>query len=163
MSSTFVRPSSNVDRAARWATLRFLMPTTPLISSEAPCAVWLNSTTVGRPEHASPTSPTACARGQPYSGHHRRRSAPRRDRQKPSDLTQPSTGPLPPLVSCAIAFSLCGYCSGEEGVRVKKEKKPGGYWKCQWLWWIVTQGHGFKVLVKENPRGPGAKLFFLNL
>jgi hypothetical protein len=25
-----------------------------------------------------------------------------------------------------------------------------------------SQGHGFKILVKENPRGPGAKLFFLN-
>jgi hypothetical protein len=25
------------------------------------------------------------------------------------------------------------------------------------------QGHRFKVLDKENPRGPGAKLFFLNL
>jgi hypothetical protein len=26
-----------------------------------------------------------------------------------------------------------------------------------------SQGHAFKVLVKEKPRGPGAKLFFLNL
>jgi hypothetical protein len=26
-----------------------------------------------------------------------------------------------------------------------------------------SQGRGFKVLVKENPKGPGAKLFFLNL
>jgi hypothetical protein len=27
----------------------------------------------------------------------------------------------------------------------------------------ISQGQGFKVLVKENPRAPGAKLFFLNL
>jgi hypothetical protein len=159
-SLDFVRPPSHVDRAARWPTLRSLAPTAPLTSNEAPRAVWLNSTIVGRPEHASPTRPTACACSQPYSGHHRRRSTPRHDRQKPPDLTWPSTGTLPPLVSHATAFSLCGNCSCEEGARVKKGKKPGGYWKCQWLWWIVSQGHEFKVLAKENPRGPGAKLFF---
>jgi hypothetical protein len=124
-SPDYVRPPLRVDRAARWATLRFLERTTPLNSSEAPRAVWLNSTAVGRQEHASPTSPTACARGQPYSGQHRRLSTPRRDRQKPPDLTRPSTGPIPPPVSRATAFSLCGYCSGEEGARVKKGKSQG--------------------------------------
>jgi hypothetical protein len=132
-SSDIVRPPSHVDGATRWATLRFLAPTTPLTSSEAPRAVWLNSTAVGRPEPVSPTSPTTCARGQPYSGHHRRRSSPWRDRQKPPNLTRPSTGPLLPSVSRATAFSLCGYYSGEEGALVKKGKKPGGYWKCEWL------------------------------
>jgi hypothetical protein len=76
----FIRPLSHVDRAARWATLWFLAPKAPLTSSEAPRAIWLSSTTVSRLEYASPTSPTACARGQPYSGHHRQRSTPRRDR-----------------------------------------------------------------------------------
>jgi hypothetical protein len=112
-SSDFLRPPSHVDQAARWATLRFLAPIAPLTSSEAPHVVWLNSTAVGRPEHASPTSPTACTRGQPYSRHHHQRSAPRRDRQKPPDLIRPSTGPLPPSVSRATTLSLCGYCSGE--------------------------------------------------
>jgi hypothetical protein len=70
-------------------------------------------------------SPTACARGQPYSGHHRWRSAPRRDRQELPDLIQPSTGPLLPPVSRAAVFPLCGYCSGEERARVKKEKRQG--------------------------------------
>jgi hypothetical protein len=115
----FVRPLSHVDRTTQWATLWFLAPTTPLTSSEAPRAVWLNSTVVGRPEHASPTSPTAWAHDQPYSDHHRRRSAPRRNRHELSDLTQPSTGPLPPPVSRATAFYPYGYCSGEEGARVK--------------------------------------------
>jgi hypothetical protein len=103
-SLDFIRPSSHVDRAAWWATLRFLAPTTPLTSREPPRALWLSSTTVSRPEHASLMSPTACACGQPYSGHHHRRSAPRRDRQEPTDLTRPSTGPLPLPVSRTTAF-----------------------------------------------------------
>jgi hypothetical protein len=114
-SPNFVRPPSHVDRATRWAPLRFLAPIAPLTSSEAPRAVCLNSTVMGRLEHASPTSPTAPARGQPYSGHHRRRFAPRRDRQKPPDLIRPSTGPLPPPVSRATAFSLYNYFFGEDG------------------------------------------------
>jgi hypothetical protein len=56
------RPPAHVDRATRWATLQFLAPTTPLTSSEAPRAFWLNST-MSRPEHVLPTSPTACACG----------------------------------------------------------------------------------------------------
>jgi hypothetical protein len=122
----FVRPPAHVDQATRWATCWFLAHRSPLTSSEAPRAIWLNSTAVSRPEHASPTSPTACARGQPYSGHHRRQSTPRRDRQKPPNLTRPSIGPLLPPVSRATAFSLCGYCSSEEGVRVKRGKIQGG-------------------------------------
>jgi hypothetical protein len=121
-SQDFARPLTNEDRATQWATGRFLAHRSPLTSCEAPCAVWLSSTAVCRPEHASPSSPTACARSQPYSGHHRRRSTPRRDRQELPDLTQPSTGPLLPPVSHATTFPLCGYCSGEEGVRVKREK-----------------------------------------
>jgi hypothetical protein len=162
-SPDFIRLPSHVDRAAWWATLRFLALRAPWTSLEAPRAFWLSSTAVSRPAHAPPTSPTACARGQPYSDHHHRRSAPRHDRQEHPDLTQPSTGPLPPPVSRTTAFYPYGYCSGEEGVRVKKGKRLGGYWQSQCLWWIVSQGHRFKESVKENARGPGAKLFSLNL
>jgi hypothetical protein len=70
-------------------------------------------------------NPTASARGQPYSGHHRRQFAPQRDRQDLPDLAQPSTGPLPPLVSRATLFPLCGYCSGGEGARVERDKSQG--------------------------------------
>jgi hypothetical protein len=73
----------------------------------------------------------AGARGQPYSGHHRRRFAPRRDCQEPPNLTRPSTRPLPLLVSRATAFYPYGYCSDKEGVRVKKGKRPRGYWQSQ--------------------------------
>jgi hypothetical protein len=125
-SSNFVRPPARVDRATWWAALRFLAYTAIVTSREAPRAVWLNSTVVNRSEHASSTSPSACACGQPYSDHHLRWSAPRRDRQKPLDLTWPSTGPLLPPVSCVTAFSLCGYYSGEEGARVKRGNSQRG-------------------------------------
>jgi hypothetical protein len=79
-SPGFVRPPAHVDRATRWAALRFLAHIALVTSRGAPRAIWLNSTVVSRLEHASPTSLTTCARGQPYSDHHRRWSAPRRDR-----------------------------------------------------------------------------------
>jgi hypothetical protein len=61
-SSDFARSLAHEDRATRWATGRFLALRTPLTTSEAPRAVWLSSTSVSRPEHALPTSPTACTR-----------------------------------------------------------------------------------------------------
>jgi hypothetical protein len=155
-----------MDRTARWATFQFLAPTAPLTSREAPRALWLSSTTVSRPVHAPSTSPTACARGQPSSGHHRRRSGPRRDRQGPSDLARPFIGPLPSPVSRDTAFSLLGYCFGEKGVQVKERKRPGGYVLSQWLVWIVRQGHGLNDWVKKKSRDPDAKSFsfkFLDL
>jgi hypothetical protein len=60
-------------------------------------------------------------------------------------------------------FYPYGYCSGEEGARVKKRKSQGGYLEMSMTLVNSSQGRGFKVLVKENPKGPGAKLFFLNL
>jgi hypothetical protein len=137
-SLVFARPPAHGDRATRWATGRFLARRSPLTSSEAPRAVWLSSTAVSRPEHVPLMSPTTYARGQPYFDHHRRRSTPRRDRQKPPDLTRPSTRPLPPLVSRATVFYPYGYYSGEEGAQVKKGKRQRAIWKCQWLWWIVS-------------------------
>jgi hypothetical protein len=134
------RRRARVDRIAWWAIFKFLAPTAPLTSREAPRALWLSSTAVSRPEHAPPTSPTACARGQPSFGHQRRRSAPRCDRQRPPDLTQPFAGPLPSPVSRATTFSLLGYCSGEEGVWVREGKRLGGYVLSQWLMRIVPRG-----------------------
>jgi hypothetical protein len=64
-SPDITRPPAHVDWAARWATLRFLAPTTPLTSSEAPRAFLLNSTAMSRPKHVSPTSPAACAHASP--------------------------------------------------------------------------------------------------
>jgi hypothetical protein len=77
--------------------------------------------------HTPPTSPTACARGQPYSGHHRRQSAPRRGRQDLPDLTQPFTGPPSPLVSHTTLFPLHGYRCKGEGARVERKKSYGGF------------------------------------
>jgi hypothetical protein len=125
-SSDFSWPPPCVDQTARWAIFKFLAPMAPLTSREAPRALWLSSTAVSRPEHAPPTSSTACTRGQPSSGHHRRWSAPRRDCQRPSDLARPFAGPLPLPVSRVSAFSLLGYCSGEEGVWVREGKMLWG-------------------------------------
>jgi hypothetical protein len=76
-------------------------------------------------EHASPMSPTACARGQPYSGHHRRRSAPRCDRQELSDLTQPSTGPLLPPVSRATVFPSAATVLARRELGLKEKVAKG--------------------------------------
>ena len=117
---------------------------------------------MSRPAHAPPTSPTACARGQPYSDHHHRRSAPRHDRQEHPDLTQPSTGPPSPPVSRATLFPLCGHCYGGEGAWVERKKSQGGFARS------VTQGNSsagapLKEIVRGNPRGLGANWFSLNL
>jgi hypothetical protein len=117
---------------------------------------------VSRPERTPPTSPTACARGQTDSGHHRRRAAPRRDRQDLPDLTPPFTGPPSPRVSRATLFPLRSYCFKRGGSSVGKKKKPGGFVQS------VTQrnssaGVWFKGLVKGNPKGLGVSCFSLNL
>jgi hypothetical protein len=117
---------------------------------------------VSRPEHTPPTSPTTCACGQPYSGHHHRRSAPRRDRQDLPGLTQPSTGPPSPPVSRATLFPLRGHYYGGERARVERKKSQGGF--CE----VSDSGKHFrgaplKGIVKGNPMGLGANLFFLNL
>jgi hypothetical protein len=116
---------------------------------------------VRRPEHTPSMSPTACARGQTYFGHHCRRPAPRRDRQDLPDLTQPFTGPPSPPVSHATLFPLRGYCCKGEGAWVERKKSQGVFAKS------VTQrnssaGVRFKELVEGNPRGLGANWFSLN-
>jgi hypothetical protein len=117
---------------------------------------------VSRPEYTPSTSPTVCARGQPYSGHHSRRPAPWCDRQDLPDLTQPFIGPPSPPVSRATLFPLHGHCYGGEGARVERKKSQGVFARSE------TQGNSsagalLKRIVKENPRGLGANLFSLNL
>jgi hypothetical protein len=137
------------------------MPIASLTSREAPCDIWLNPATVSMPEHMPPTSPTACARGQTYSGHHRRRPAPRCDRQDLPDLTQPFTGPPSPPVSHATLFpSAVTVAMGKEPGW--KKEKPGGF--CE----VSDSGNSsagapLKGIVKGNPRGLGANWFSLNL
>jgi hypothetical protein len=117
---------------------------------------------VSRPEHTPPSSSTACARDQTYSGHHRRQPAPRCDCQDLPDLTQPFTGPPSPPVSRTVLFSLHIYHYKGEGAWVKRRRSQGDFAKS------VTQrnssaGVRFKGLVKGNPRGLGANWFPLNL
>jgi hypothetical protein len=117
---------------------------------------------VSRPEHTLPTSPTAYARGQTYSGHHHRRPAPQRDRQDLPDLTKPFTGPPSPPVSRTVLFPLRSYCYKGEGARVERRKSQVDFAKS------VTQmnssaGVRFKGLVKGNTRGLRANWFSLNL
>jgi hypothetical protein len=117
---------------------------------------------MSRPEHTPPMSPTACASGQPYSDHHRRRSAPRHDRQDLPDLTPPFTGPPSPPISRTPLFHLRGHCCNGEGARVERKKSQGGFARS------VTQGNSstgapLKGIVRGNPRGLGANRFSLNL
>jgi hypothetical protein len=46
---------------------------------------------------------------------------------------------------------------------VLRKGKAGGLLEMPVTLVNSSQGHEFKVLVKENPRGHGAKLFSLNL
>jgi hypothetical protein len=117
---------------------------------------------VSWPEHMPPPSPTAYARGQPYSGHHRQRSAPRRDRQDLPDLTQPFTGSPSPPVSRATLFPLRGHCYNGEGARVERKKSQGVFVRS------VTQGNSstgapLKEIVKGNLMGLSANWFSLNI
>jgi hypothetical protein len=70
-SPDFGRPWPRVDRAIRWAILKFLAHTSSLISGEAPWPIKLMYRAVVRPDSSSPTSSPACARGPTYSDHHR--------------------------------------------------------------------------------------------
>jgi hypothetical protein len=99
---------------------------------------------MSRPERTPPMSPTACARGQTDSCHHRRRVAPRRDHQDLPDLTPPLTGPPSPQVSRATLFPLHGYCFKGEGARLKRRRSRGFFLHSQLLREIVPQGYGLK-------------------
>jgi hypothetical protein len=104
----FTRSPAYIDRTPRWVFLRFLARVDSLAPREAPRALGLNCTTVSRPEHTPPTSPTACARGPTDSGHHRGRVIPRRARKDFPELTPPFAGPPSPPVSRAALFTFAG-------------------------------------------------------
>jgi hypothetical protein len=70
-------------------------------------------------------SPAVRARDQPYFGHHRRRSAPRRDRQELPDLTEPSTGPLLSLVSRATVFPSVATVPARRELGLREAKARG--------------------------------------
>jgi hypothetical protein len=110
-SLDFSRPRPRVDRAIRWAILKFLAHTSSLISGEAPWRIQLNCTTLVRPDSSPPTSSPSCARGPTYSNCHCWRSVPRRDRQRPPDLARTLTGATSPLVSPSDLFLRHGHCS----------------------------------------------------
>jgi hypothetical protein len=96
---------------------------------------------VNRPERTPPTRPTACARGQTDYGHHRRRVAPRRDRQDLPDLTPPFTGPSSPPVSRAtLLFPAVTVSRGRE--LSGKEEETGGFLNSH-----LSTARLFKVLI----------------
>jgi hypothetical protein len=72
--------------------------------------------------HRPPSLPEHGRHGQPTSGHHHRRPAPWRDRQRPPDLTRPFAGPLPLLVSRATAFSSSVIVQAREERELEREK-----------------------------------------
>jgi hypothetical protein len=106
---------------------------------------------VDRPELTTPTSSPACALGPADSGHHRRRAAPRCDREDLPKPTPPFTGPSSPPVSHAALFSFRGYCSkggrdlGEEQIEAR------GFLNYQRLRGIVAQGYKLKEWFRKHP------------
>jgi hypothetical protein len=72
---------------------------------------------------------SASTRGQPDTGHLRRRVVPRRDHRATLDLARPFPGPLPPPVSCTTIFLLAGAVLAEGGPRVKWLEKSGLFYK----------------------------------
>lgn len=76
-----------------------------------------------------PMASSASTRGQPDTGHLRRRVIPRRDHRATLDLARPFPGPLPPPVSCTTIFLLAGAVLAEGGPRVKWLEKSGLFYK----------------------------------
>jgi hypothetical protein len=120
-SPDFTRLPANVDRAPRWVILRFLARVDSLAPREAPRALGLTYIAVDRPEHTPPTSSPACARGSTDFDHHRRQTAPRRDRKNFLEPTPTFAGPPSPPVSCAALFPSAGTVQKGGGTSGKKE------------------------------------------
>ena len=139
-SPDFNRPPATVDRGTPCTSLRFLARLDSLDLHEAPYALGLNYAAVDRPEHTPPTSSPACSRGPGDSGHPRRQAVPRRDRQTLPEPTLPFAGPPSPPVSRATLFfpavtvSVGGRTAGE------RERRSGGFVKCQRHRGIVAWG-----------------------
>jgi hypothetical protein len=127
-SPDFTRSSASVDRAPWWAFLQFLARVDSLAPREASRALGLNYIAVDRPEHPSPTSSPACARGPADFGLHRRRVVPQCDRKDFPEPTPSFAGPPSPPVSRAALFTSAGTVQKGGGTSGKKEKKSGGFW-----------------------------------
>jgi hypothetical protein len=133
-------PPEYVDRVNHSTILRFLVHTVATLPRKANRALGLNQFAVVWPVHSPPTSTPACARGPGDSGHPRRQAVPRRDRQSLPELTPPFAGPPSPPVSRATLFfpavtvSVRGRTAGE------REKRSGGFVKCQRHRGIVAWG-----------------------
>jgi hypothetical protein len=133
-------PPEYVDRVNHSTILRFLVHTVAASPREAHRALGLNQFAVVWPVHSPPTSTPACARGPGDSGHPRRQVVPRRDRQSLPEPTPPFTGPPSPPVSRATLFfpavTVCigGRTAGE------RERRSGGFVKCQRHRGIVARG-----------------------
>jgi hypothetical protein len=126
-SPDFGRPQPRVDLAIRWAILKFLTHMSSLTSGEAPWPVQLDYRAVSRPDPSPLTSSPTCARGPTYSDHHRRWSAPRRDRQRPPDLTRPLTRATSPPVSPFALFFCRGHCSIRGRIANSISQNPRGF------------------------------------
>jgi hypothetical protein len=133
-------PPEYVDRVNHSSILRFLVHTVATLHREAHRALGLNQFAVVWPVHSPPTSTPACARGPGDSGHPRRRAVPRRDRPSLPEPTPLFAGPPSPPVSRATLFfpavtvSVGGRTAGE------RERRSGGFVKCQRLRGTVARG-----------------------
>jgi hypothetical protein len=133
-------PPEYVDRVNHSTILRFLVHTVATLPREAHHALGLNQFAVVWPVHSPPTRTPACTRGPGDSGHLRRQAVPRRDRLSLPEPTPPFAGPLSPPVSRATLFfpavtvSVGGRTAGE------RERRSGGFVKCQRHRGIVAWG-----------------------
>jgi hypothetical protein len=133
-------PPEYVDRVNHSTILRFLVHTVTTLPREAHRALGLTQFAVVWPVHSPPTRTPACARGPGDSGHPRRQAIPRRDRQSLPEPTPPFAGPPSPPVSRATLFfpavTVCirGRTAGE------RERRSGGFMKCQRHRGIVARG-----------------------
>jgi hypothetical protein len=133
-------PPEYVDRVIHSTILQFLVHTVTTLPCEAHCALGLNQFAVVWPVHSPPTRTPACARGPGDSGHPRHQVVPRRDRQSLPEPTPPFAGPPSPPVSRTTFFFpvvtvyIGGRTAGE------RERRSGGFVKCQRHRGIVAQG-----------------------
>jgi hypothetical protein len=150
-SPDFTRAPAYVDRAPQWVILRFLARVDSLAPREASRALGLIYIAVDRLEHPLSTSSPACARGPADSGHHRWQAIPRRDRRDFPEPTPSFTGPPSAPVSRAALITSAGTVQKGGGASGKKERKSGGFLRCQRLKWIVAQGYKLKDWFRKSP------------
>jgi hypothetical protein len=139
-SPEFSTPPEYVDWVIHSTFLRFLVHTVSTLPGEAHRALGSNQIVVVWPVHSPPTRTPACARGPGDSGHPRRQSAPRCDRQSLPEPTLPFAGPISSSVSRATLFFPAGtvYIGGRTAG--ERKRRSGGFLNCQRPRGIVAQG-----------------------